>query len=152
MIEMSFSKKTLLILMLITLALLPTLSKAEHVDIGYRDGLMVSSLINVDSIYYVQAEYYSTGKSIGGGIGYNSNKFNLALTVSKVYNVTTYVNTQLQANYYDVNISYVVAIDYSNDTGLGYKIGAGYALTESVSIIASYSNNGAFIGIRRTIN
>lgn len=143
-------KKTILSALITVISIFAAKScNASHADIGYRDGLMLSTLVKLEGIVYAQAEKYSDTDSFGAGVGYDFGALNTTLIVSKVKDERTVIKTQLQAIYYDVKFSYSIAIDYDSDNKVGYKVGCGYNLNEKVSAVINYSDNGLFVGMRK---
>ena len=135
-------------LTLITLICCAGTSEAGYTDVGYRKGILLSALMRVDSVFYVKANASEGIASFGLGIGYTLNNYEAALTYNKT--LANNYTTIAELNYCDVNsMSYFTSINYSNDKELGYKIGVGYPINEKVSIIAHYSNDGVFFGLRR---
>lgn len=121
----------------------------EFVDIGYSDGLTVNALLEVSEYIYINAEIGEKAFNYGTGVGIMSKHASAVVTLNE--DNENNLITKLQANYYDVNYSFNCSFGYIKGNSLGYKFGAGYALSERLSVVASYSDKGAFVGFRRWI-
>ena len=144
---MNFNLRILLSLLIIGTSILYThRTKASNADIGYRDGLIVRTTINVKSMFYVQAEKYDIGEKYGVGIGFKNNNFNVILLVNQVVEDEKSFNGELKASYSDVRYNIFSSVGYGDE--FSYELGAGYSISEKVSFILSYSDNGVMFGVR----
>lgn len=134
--------------MLITLIFFAGRSNASNADIGYKDGLSISSALNVYKWLYVQASN-DTNESYGAGFGYKTNSFNFKLMVN---NYEFGQGLEFNAQYYDLGVSYFFSVGNNyidEESKYSYLVGAGYPVKENVSLIAHYSNKQIFLGIRK---
>ena len=133
---------------ILLIALISFNVSASNADIGYRDGLIVRTTINVKSMFYVQAEKYDIGEKYGIGIGYKENNFNVILLTNQIVEDEKSFNGELKASYNDVNYNVFTSVSFSSDNEFSYELGAGYSISEKVSFILSYSDSGAMFGVR----
>ena len=151
---MYFSKTTLKKLMQITLFLLAAIaafsaSADGYADIGYRDGLLIESSIHIDSIFYLNASKGQSIESVGVGLGFTKKNYSVVFS-SNYFDADKDFNIDVSISYFDVGkISYFASVNRSGLGFLNYKVGAGYSISESVSLVVNYSKRGAFFGVRR---
>jgi len=147
---MNFKKATLSLSMLIILFFTGTAYSVEHVDIGYRKGLVIETAINLGSYYYVVGERSQDDYSYGLGLGYKGNFYSGLISVSQTVGEIKQYKTELQLNYTDGHFSCFVAAGLQSErTDLVYKLGAGYPIGGKTSITAYISDKGFFFGIRK---
>ena len=136
--------------MLITSTLFVEAYSAEYADIGYRDGLLLESSIRIKSVIYVQAAKGELFQSAGVGIGFSKKNYSFMFSVNALETDIKDYSAELQINYYDVGrMSYFASVSQAQINGIGYRLGVGYALSEKISVITHYSNNGIFLGFRK---
>ena len=125
---------------------------AEFVDVGYRDGFVVETTLNIDSFVYLvggQAEY---SYSYGLGVGYQGSTYSGVFAFSQVIGDVNQYKGELQVNYIDANLIAFVHLGlYTERTDLAYKIGAGWPINEKTAITSYISDRGFFFGFRRTM-
>ena len=131
---------------MLLIALISLNVSASNADIGYRDGLIVRTTINVKSMFYVQAEKYDIGEKYGIGIGYKESNFNVILMANQIVEDEKSFSGELKASYNDVRYNIFSSIGYGNE--FSYELGVGYSISEKVSFILSYSDNGVMLGVR----
>ena len=135
--------------MVITSILFSVASKADFVDIGYNEGLAVETAFEVDNSIYITASYGLRGSLYGVGAAYNINRLSVLLTFGQYVGIDKAYKTELSLNYHDVHYSYFASVSSLTNDGVGYRVGAGWALNENVNLIGYYSDGGLFVGIRR---
>lgn len=139
----------LIMLIMVISALFAFPSSASYADIGFnKNGLALKSLIRVKGAFFLQAEKYQTGESIGAGMGYTSNRLNVILTFNQLTEAEKSLNTELEAYYYDTSFNYSISMRYSDSGDVDLGASVGYAITEKVSVITKCDNKGAYLGLR----
>lgn len=123
-------------------------SKASNADIGYSNGLLLSTSVEVYKGAYIQAGLGKDIEIYGVGAGYSINSFDFMLFANKLEDSE---EIELKVEYYDIGPSFFLSLgneftDYGNK--ITYKVGAGYPVREGVSLIAHYSNAKVFLGVR----
>lgn len=138
---------TLLILIILTLS---KEAISSHIDIGYKDGFALETTFSINDYTYMHTERYGNMYSYGAGVGYKNNYLTATLIVNRVIADGDVNNgTTAKLLYNDRVFSYFGSIGYTGKLGMGWKFGAGYNLSEKLSLVTHYSNSGLFIGIRR---
>ena len=147
----SFNKTIKYLLILITLTWSVSSYSDGYADIGYRDGLSMQVNMSAYGPVYIRAELGEGTSSYGIGTGWNNNYFRVMGTVDRTGSKE--FEYGLHGSFYDRRWSGFTSINYNSaQAKLGYRIGAGYALNTDISLIAYYSDKGAFVGFRRWFN
>lgn len=153
--KMTFKKTTHKKLTLITLISLVAIaafsvSSEGYADIGYRDGLLIESFVNIESVLYLKAAKGLALESVGVGIGFTEKSYSVVLSSNYLDEEVEDFNVDVSVSYYDIGkVSYFANINRSGLGKTGYKIGVGYSINERVSLVVNYSDKGVFFGIRR---
>jgi hypothetical protein len=146
-------RKSIKRLLILTILIISQHSySAEYVDIGYRDGLVIETTVNVVSFLYLVSERSEKEYSYGAGVGYQGNYYSGVISFSQAVGEIKQYKTEAQLNYSDGHFNCFVAIGLQTErTDLIYRIGAGYPIGGKTSITAYFSDKGFFFGIRRTL-
>lgn len=137
-------------LILITLTWSSASFSDGYADIGYKNGLSMQVNMKVSGPFYIRAEVGEGVSSYGIATGWNNEYFRVMGTLDRVS--STELEYGLEVNYYDRTLSWFAAVNYSNQSKVGYRFGVGYTLNTNVSLIAYYSDKGTFVGFRRWFN
>ena len=126
------------------------LYSAEYIDIGYREGLVIETAINVGSFVYVVGERSQEQYSYGLGLGYKGNFYSGLVSISQAVGEIKQYKTEAQLNYNDGHFNCFVAVGLQTErTDLIYKLGGGYPIGGNTSITAYISDKGFFFGVRK---